>query len=299
MPIFFNNVDFRGNEALNIVINTIDDGDYAGTAKTGMIVYFKELTGSPASTDFLEGPGMYEYDGTTWSRQAKYSEITTPTSAVNIRGDVAPSAANFPYPKDSAAMMTGAIQTGNGSLPGPQIGKGDLWYITPGTLSLPTVIGPAPGVTVDDGYSLIAKVDNASNAHTDWLVLPGSSSSTSVSSATETVEGIAEIATQVETDTGTDDTRIVTPLKLKTNLTSNNLASYYEESISGTSGTAIFSNVDTITDILNIVILNADRVPDSTINIGVPSIVSSELNIPWTSSSSLSGYLMVLTAKIS
>jgi hypothetical protein len=32
--------------------------------------------------------------------------------------------------------------------------------------------------------------------------------------ATETTAGIAEIATQVETDTGTDDTRIVTPAKL-------------------------------------------------------------------------------------
>lgn len=32
--------------------------------------------------------------------------------------------------------------------------------------------------------------------------------------ATETQQGIAEIATQAETDTGTDDTRIVTPLKL-------------------------------------------------------------------------------------
>lgn len=32
--------------------------------------------------------------------------------------------------------------------------------------------------------------------------------------ATETQQGIAEIATQVETDAGTDDTRIVTPLKL-------------------------------------------------------------------------------------
>jgi hypothetical protein len=36
--------------------------------------------------------------------------------------------------------------------------------------------------------------------------------------ASETVKGIAEIATQSETNTGTDDTRIVTPLKLKTNL---------------------------------------------------------------------------------
>ena len=34
--------------------------------------------------------------------------------------------------------------------------------------------------------------------------------------ASETVKGIAELATQAETNTGTDDLRIVTPLKLKT-----------------------------------------------------------------------------------
>lgn len=39
---------------------------------------------------------------------------------------------------------------------------------------------------------------------------------TAVPSATETVEGKAELATQGETDTGTDDQRIVTPLKLAT-----------------------------------------------------------------------------------
>lgn len=37
----------------------------------------------------------------------------------------------------------------------------------------------------------------------------------SAPSASETTAGIAELATQAETDTGTDDTRIVTPLKLK------------------------------------------------------------------------------------
>ena len=39
---------------------------------------------------------------------------------------------------------------------------------------------------------------------------------TGAPAATETVSGIAEIATQAETDTGTDDLRIVTPLKLAT-----------------------------------------------------------------------------------
>lgn len=39
---------------------------------------------------------------------------------------------------------------------------------------------------------------------------------TSAPSASETVQGIIEIATQAETNTGTDDTRAITPLKLAT-----------------------------------------------------------------------------------
>jgi len=39
---------------------------------------------------------------------------------------------------------------------------------------------------------------------------------TAAPSASETVAGVAEIATQAETDTGSDDARIVTPLKLAT-----------------------------------------------------------------------------------
>lgn len=41
---------------------------------------------------------------------------------------------------------------------------------------------------------------------------------TSAPAASETTAGIAELATQAETDTGTDDARIVTPLKLKTSV---------------------------------------------------------------------------------
>lgn len=41
--------------------------------------------------------------------------------------------------------------------------------------------------------------------------------------ATETQQGIAELATQAETDTGTDDTKIVTPLKLATYVAGGNV----------------------------------------------------------------------------
>lgn len=50
-----------------------------------------------------------------------------------------------------------------------------------------------------------------------WL--PGDVVTESPAAASETVAGILEIATQAETDTGTDDARAVTPLKLATRLT--------------------------------------------------------------------------------
>lgn len=48
-----------------------------------------------------------------------------------------------------------------------------------------------------------------------FVVLGGGGGSVTVPDASETVKGIAEIATQTETIAGTDDARIVTPLKLK------------------------------------------------------------------------------------
>lgn len=65
-------------------------------------------------------------------------------------------------------------------------------------------------------------------------------------SASETVEGIAELATQAETDTGTDDLRIITPLKLNN---SPQTASTWVN-FNGTGTVAIRSqfNVSSITD---------------------------------------------------
>jgi hypothetical protein len=47
------------------------------------------------------------------------------------------------------------------------------------------------------------------------ILVGGTDGNTSAPPSTETTAGIAEIATQAEVDTGTDDSRIVTPLKLK------------------------------------------------------------------------------------
>lgn len=67
--------------------------------------------------------------------------------------------------------------------------------------------GDLTGLTTTAKTSLLAAI-NEVNAKP----------STAPSDASETVKGIAELATQVETNTGTDDLRIVTPLKFQTRL---------------------------------------------------------------------------------
>lgn len=67
--------------------------------------------------------------------------------------------------------------------------------------------GDLTGLTTTTKASLLAAI-NEVNAKP----------STAPSDASETVKGIAEVATQVETDAGLDDARIVTPLKFQTRL---------------------------------------------------------------------------------
>jgi hypothetical protein len=72
-------------------------------------------------------------------------------------------------------------------------------------VTIKTALGS--GIVVGDGRKVLVFVD----ATLDDVVLVGAAPK-----ATETVEGVAEIATQVEVDAGTDDERFVTPLKLAT-----------------------------------------------------------------------------------
>jgi len=61
---------------------------------------------------------------------------------------------------------------------------------------------------VEIGDALIANIDDPS-ALSDWTRVQFN-----VDQATETIRGVAKIATQAQTDAGVDDTTIVTPLKL-------------------------------------------------------------------------------------
>jgi hypothetical protein len=78
--------------------------------------------------------------------------------------------------------------------------KGDVYVVT--------AAGNFYTEAVSVGDTLFAKVDNAT-ALGDWVVVERN-----LNPATETVEGIARIATQAETDAGTNDTAFITPLKL-------------------------------------------------------------------------------------
>jgi hypothetical protein len=70
-------------------------------------------------------------------------------------------------------------------------------------------------VTVEEGTSAGATFRQTQvNFTIDSGNVVWTSFGTSAPSASETTAGVAELATQAETDTGTDDTRIVTPLKL-------------------------------------------------------------------------------------
>lgn len=91
-----------------------------------------------------------------------------------------------------------------GSSPTAGTKKGDYWYVS--------VAGTTSGVSFNVGDVIIAKIDAASTINSsDWIQLE-----VNRDQATETSLGLAEIATQTETDAGTNDSTIVTPLKLKT-----------------------------------------------------------------------------------
>lgn len=118
---------------------------------------------------------------------------------------------------------------------------------------------------------------------TNWKFIQGN-----VLAASETVAGVLEIATQSETNTGTDDVRAVTPLKLATYATTKAYAkTYYAASLTLVANTPL-----TITHSLGLQNRNAcvAMVWDSThsaISVDIDSVDTNSLTI--TSAVALSG----------
>jgi hypothetical protein len=163
----------------------------------------------------LQQIGTLKLLGNTTGGTANIAEvdILTSTALAGAANTNIPTALAVKTYIDSAIGALGNLEGGwdasSGSFPvgsSPVAGtkKGDYWYVT--------VAGTTGGVAFNVGDVIIAEIDNASTTSAaDWIQLE-----VNRDQATETTLGLAEIATQAETNTGTDDLRIVTPLKLKT-----------------------------------------------------------------------------------
>ena len=110
----------------------------------------------------------------------------------NLEGGWDASTGSFPV----GSTPTGLNVSGSGTK------AGDYWYVT--------VAGTVDGEPFNIGDVIVAKIASAStSSKTDWIRLESNRDQ-----ATETIMGVAAIATQTETNNGSNDTDIVTPQKL-------------------------------------------------------------------------------------
>lgn len=104
---------------------------------------------------------------------------------------------------------------------GAAVQRGDSFRITgDGTMG---------AITVNVEDLLIALVDTPAQVDANWMVAESNRDQ-----ATETVKGVAQLATQAEADAGTNDTNIVTPLKMATApVNAHTVASHSDTSATG------------------------------------------------------------------
>jgi len=100
-----------------------------------------------------------------------------------------------------------------------------------------TVAGTLLGEVLAVGDMIIAKQDiPTTNAH--WTFV--NKNIPDIVAASETASGIITIATQTETDAGTLDTEVVTPLKLKTYIANKSIGKFFEATLTGDGTTVSF-----------------------------------------------------------
>lgn len=134
------------------------------------------------------------------------------SSGVNIIG-VIDASTNPDYPAATAVGDAYHISVAG------RIGGGAGELVEPGDLVVATAINPGGDqATVGD----------------DWIIMQ-----TNTDQATETVAGVIRIATQTETNTGTDDETAVTPLKLATYVSALITAGKYAADVGNGAATSI------------------------------------------------------------
>jgi hypothetical protein len=172
-----------GAITLQVVVDnsTIEIGTNTIRLKDGGTTFAKLATA--ATTDSITGNSSVKL--TTENAVKTYVDSAVASLGYFVGGFAAGSASTFP-------VAPGGTN------------KGDYWRVTSA--------GTIHGAVLEVGDVIIANIDNPNvTTTTDWTILQ-----TNVTQATETVAGIARLATQAETNTGTNDLTIVTPLKLTT-----------------------------------------------------------------------------------
>jgi len=171
------------------------------------------VTRAKLVTDFV--------DGATWNLSSTNTAVVTGLAAPTNVND----AANKGYvdglvdssmkSPDGYATVAAADYPTNYKATGT-VAEGDMFYIT--SVAGGTLVGTE---TVNVGDALVALVDAPGNTSTNWIIMEANRDQ-----ATETVKGVSQIATQVLTDAGVNDTDYITPLKLDTYLSNANIQAY-------------------------------------------------------------------------
>jgi len=152
--------------------------------------------------------------GTTWNVDA--------ANGATITGLADPTNANDAVNKNYVDTMISTTAKGPDSWDAstnsyPSTYKGEA--IVEGDPFVVTTDGIVDSIQYRIGDMVIANIDNPStSSSSDWVSIQSN-----IDLASEATPGIIEIATQAETDAGTDDSRAITPLKLETYISNNDL----------------------------------------------------------------------------
>lgn len=169
------------------------------------------------SVDFLKLKTNF-LQSTSWATSSDNSAVITGIADPSNAQDVATKNyvdglvdTTFKAPDGFATVLAGDYPDdykGTGS-----VQEGDSFYVTDTTNG--TTVGTE---TVNVGDLLVALSDVPGNTDGNWLIMESNRDY-----ATTTVPGVVELATQAESDAGTDTVRAITPATLDGTLTNNGI----------------------------------------------------------------------------